>query len=141
MATFPGTYGSLGEVFSMYDTFLVDSMTHPLILPDGTANTDALPSGGALIASPHAIAANGGELVPTATIPFLSDDLTHTSPSVDSIMNPTLAGGVTKREWTAVDVGVLKDLGYVFVPEPSSITLLAIGALICCLAKRRRRRQ
>ena len=45
MATFPGTYGSLGEVFSMYDTFLVDSMTHPLILPDGTANTDALPSG------------------------------------------------------------------------------------------------
>ncbi len=144
MDTFPGMYGSLGEVYSMYDTFLVDSMTHPLILPGGAANMDSLPSGGASIASPHAIAANGGELVPTATVPFLSTDLSHVDSSVDSIMNPTLAGGITKREWTDIDLAVLQDLGYTVVPEPSSVVLLLAGAIACgalcaiCGAGRRR---
>jgi hypothetical protein len=127
--SFPGMYGPLGEIYSHYDTLLVDSMGMIIILPDGTANPDALPIGGASIASPFAIAAHGGELVPTAVVPFIEGDLTHLSGSVMSVMNPTLATGAIEREWSDVDRAVLADLGYTIVPEPSSLGLLATLAV------------
>ncbi|MEX2187583.1 MAG: hypothetical protein WD875_12345 [Pirellulales bacterium] len=130
--SFPGMYAPLGEIYSMYDTLLVDSMGLTVILPGGAANPLALPIGGASIASPHAIAAHGGELVPTAVIPFIDGDLTHLSSSVMSVMNPTLAAGAIEREWSDVDRAVLADLGYMIVPEPSSLELLA--ALVMAVA-------
>lgn len=136
--SFPGMYAPLGEVYSHYDTLLVDTMGMTVILPDGTANPDALPIGGALVASPAAVAANGGELVPTAVVPFLDGDLTHLSSSVMSVMNPTLATGAIEREWSDVDRAVLADLGYTIVPEPSSHVLLIVLSGILSVGKLRR---
>lgn len=130
--SFPGTYGPLGEVYSHYDKLLVDSMGMTVILPSGVANPAALPIGGASIASPMAIAANGGELVKTAVIPFIDGDLTHLDGSLASIMNPTLATGAIEREWTTLDLAVLADLGYGTIPEPSSCGLLV--ALVSTIA-------
>lgn len=133
--SFPGIYGPLGEVYSKYDTLLVDSMGMTVILPGGAANPLALPIGGAKIASPLAIAANGGELVPTAVIPFIDGDLTHLDGGVLSAMNPTLAAGAIEREWTAIDLAVLGDLGYSVVPEPASAMLLIALAAAMTTAK------
>lgn len=135
--TFPAAYTSLGEVFSVYDTLLVDSMGFAIILPGGTANAAALPMGGAKIASTNAMLAYGGDLVPTAVVPFIDGDLTHTGPAVSSTMNPTLAGGAIERTWTAVDLGVLQDLGYT-IPEPSSALMAFAGWVLLCGARRRR---
>lgn len=133
----PGTYGGLGELYSVYDTLLVDTKGFTLILPDGTANALALPMGGALVSSHFALLANGGDLVPTAVIPFIDGDLTHLKPTVSSVMNPTLASGTTERAYSAIDLGVLKDLGYVSaVPEPP-MALLSLAGLALMLAWRR----
>jgi hypothetical protein len=127
--SFPGTYGPLGEVYSHYDKLLVDSMGMTIILPSGAANPAAFPMGGASIASPMAIAANGGELVKTAVIPSIDGDMTHLASSLASIMNPTLATGVIEREWTTLDRAVLADLGYSIVPEPSALILIGTFAV------------
>jgi hypothetical protein len=140
-ATFPATYGPLGEVYSVYDTLMVDTMGFTVILPDGTANPGALPAGGAKIASPHAIAANGGDLITTAVVPFGDPDMTHLDGAIASIMNSTLGDGDIEREWSEIDLGVLRDLGYVIVPEPSSSVLLILGTVLCWFLPRLRRRR
>lgn len=133
----PAHYAGLGEVFSMYDALLVDSMGFSLLLPDGSANADALPMGGALIASTFAMAANGGDLVSTAVIPFIDGDLTHLKSTVVSVMNPTLASGTTERSYSVIDAGVLKDLGYVaVVPEPPAWALGLAGLLLLAFSRR-----
>jgi len=124
----PVTYAGLGEVYSLYDSFLVDSMSFLVVLPSGVANPDALPIGGASVASPLAIVANGGELVSTAVIPFIDGDLTHLASSVASVMNPTLASGTVERVYTDVDLAILMDLGYVAaVPEADVWALFVCG--------------
>jgi hypothetical protein len=136
-ASDPVFYAGLGELFTPYDTLMVDSAELPLILPDGTANPMAEATLGAKIASANATAAYG-TLVPTATT-FLTYDLTHLAGSVSSIMNPTLAAGVAKREWTSVDLAILKDLGYAVVPAPSSLWVGLCGAVPGVVWLRRRR--
>jgi hypothetical protein len=136
----PVKYAGLGEVFSIYDSLLVDTMGFSLLLPDGSANMAALPMGGALVASPLAIIANGGELVPTAVIPFIDGDLTHLKSSVVSVMNPTLAKGTTERAYSVIDLAILKDLGYVAaptppVPEPQTWALMAFGLALLLMRR------
>lgn len=137
-ASDPTFYAGLGELFTPYDTLLVDSMEMPLLLPGGTPNPLASPTLGSKIASLNATTAYGG-LVPTATT-FIDYDQTHLSPMVPSIMIPTLAAGVSKREWTSVDIAILKDIGYSVVPAPSSLWVGLCGAVPGAVWLRRRLR-
>lgn len=141
----PIKYAGLGEVYSLYDSLLIDTMDKPLLLPDGTFNAASLPMGGALITSPMAVLFNGGALVPTAVVPFIDGDLTHLASSVASVMNSTLASGTTERVYSPVDLGVLKDLGYIAapaaVPEPGSAPLVLAALLLAFLPLRTGRRK
>lgn len=118
MAFDPIKYSALGEIFPVYDTLLVDSDSHAALL-GGAVNPLFSHIDGVDVAGPHLLALTT-DAVPTATTPFPPKyDTTHLAPSVLSIMHETLAAGVAKRGWTDIDIAVLEDLGYVFVPEPS----------------------
>lgn len=48
-------------------------------------------------------------------------------------MNPAIAPGVEKREWTSLDAAILQDIGWQFasatsVPEPGSMLLVLMSA-------------
>lgn len=127
------------ELYSLYDTFLVDKDGSPLIDP---ASEDFVPGSdlsGVLIGGPEAVAVGDG-LIPTSISP-IDFDPTHilSSEPIDTLMNPGLPDGVLKREYADVDRAVLKDLGYSFsaVPEPSTFVCLSLG--IWCGALRRKR--
>ncbi|MFW5883176.1 MAG: TonB-dependent receptor domain-containing protein, partial [Verrucomicrobiota bacterium] len=59
----------------------------------------------------------------------------------DTIMKPTIAPGETRREWGALDVAMLRDLGYEIssVPEPRQAALLLGLFGLGYLAWRRRK--
>lgn len=55
----------------------------------------------------------------------------------DMLMVPAIASGV-RNDWTAPEFGVLKDLGYVVIPEPAMAWLILCGILLCVLRTRNR---
>ncbi len=132
IASDPGTFAGLDELFTLYDSFLIDTLDAPLIVPASEDfDLDTLPLMGVLFAGPEAFAAAGGP-IPLIVTPF-SLDATHIPSALplDTIMNPSLPDGAIKRVYTGADIGVLKDLGYLIVPEPTSATLLlAASALL-----------
>jgi hypothetical protein len=129
MAFDPVKYAALGEIFPVFDTFLIDSASVPALL-GGSVNPAFSHIDGVDVAGPHLLALT--EAVPTPTTPFPPMyDTTHLASSVDSIMHPTLGATVVKRAWTEIDLAILKDLGYVIVPEPAlGLPFLAIGLML-----------
>ncbi|MBU1228667.1 MAG: ribonuclease E [Proteobacteria bacterium] len=96
----------------------------------------------------HAMAANGGQLValyspnpyePGSSVSHISDAV------LNLLMLPSTGTGLSARDFSAVEVGILLDLGYTLsettpTPVPGSVILLSTGltALVGWRARRRR---
>ncbi len=150
----PGT----GSAWSPFDEFvaftdgtsIIDGTTFAL---DGT-KWDAASVGGAGAAGlqfngPNAVAAAGGNPVylysPTtweggSSGSHLDTDFYFAgNGQIENMMNhaSSLSEGLDIREFTAIELGILKDIGYTqLVPEPSTLALGALAFLAC--ASRRR---
>jgi len=89
----------------------------------------------------HLYTGTEGASIFGADIP-LNDDNDHFAEGTTYLgqelsMDPTLSSG-TRKEWTAPEFGVLQDLGYVVVPEPTVVSLLGVAWAFCMTARRRR---
>lgn len=150
-------FGAGNLAWSEYDRFLGDKNGTMMINPDYTLNQaawDAASVGGASPAEgmffygANAMAANGGNPVglysPTtweggSSVSHLDTD----NPALEAMMM-THAGpdGPSPRVFSAVEVGVLTDLGYtavVAVPEPETYAMLLAGLGMVGWQVRRRR--
>ncbi len=73
----------------------------------------------------------------------MTAQVSRTLSSTDAVMQFSIAPGVTRRQFTAQELGILADLGYsvitpASVPEPSSYVLLTLVGLAYGLKRRRR---
>lgn len=135
-------------VFSVYDSFLEKGDGTKLFngaAGDFTGSSADLVSGDVFFNGTNADAANGGSPVKVfAPNPYQSgSSLSHIDSSISAVMNPSIAAGVEKRQWSSVDRGVLEDIGWVMVsanavPEPCSAVLLGLGAMGMIVLRRRR---
>ena len=116
-------------VYSVYDSFLE--------LGDGTdlfgaggdflGSASDLTSGNVYFNGANAALAYGGPVPVYAPSTFQSgSSIAHLANSVTSLMNYSVAPGVSKRLYSSVDLGVLKDIGWNIstVPEPSTMCLI-----------------
>lgn len=119
-------------VFSVYDSFLERGDGSQLFGGNGLYLGDGadLVSGDVFFDGPNARLANGGNPIPIyAPGDFeLGSSISHIDPSLDAVMNPAIDLGVVKRDWTAFDRAILSDVGWQFVPEPSSSLALIVFA-------------
>lgn len=119
----PGTLA-----WSIYASLMVDKDRAAMINPDFTWNTALTPNttgqnGGLYFGGANAVAAYGG-LVPLYTPSTFAggsslhhlDDSTFTGEN-RKLMNAMLAPGTRIRTLSAVELGILKDLGYQVVPR------------------------
>ena len=110
----------------------------------GTGTVPATANTGLYFAGPNAVAANGGSAVPLFSPTTWSDgssgshldDAFYTGAN-SKTMNAATPFGPGVRQFSPIEVGVWKDLGYVVVPEPGS-TLLALSVLGVTVFRRRR---
>lgn len=94
---------------------------------------------------PNAVAANGGYLV-TLYTPTPWDNgssISHLDPNMPGIngmlMTPAAGHGLQAHDFSPIEVGILKDLGYVSaVPEPETYSMLLAGLAVCGWIARRR---
>ena len=149
----PGSsWNSRGTNWTTFDSFIV---TNNKIKVIGTAtNTNRWntaynknltgSNGGLYFSGVNAIAANGGLLVPLYTPnPWESgssvthlDDSTFTG-AKSQLMNALADAGKGIRAISAIELGILKDIGYTVIPAPATAsTLLFVGFVFL----RRRRR-
>jgi len=143
-----GLNGDNPDVFSVFDSFLELGDGTPLFGAGGEflGDPDDLTSDDVFFDGPNARKANGGNPVKIfAPDAFAGgSSLSHTSPSAfpNTLMNPAIGPGQQRRMFSEVEIGILADLGYTVIPEPSSVLLVGLGltgALV--LARRRRIRQ
>ena len=140
-----GPGANTSDAYTSFDSFIVTSSgAHPFNA-DGTWNsaydqnlTGA--DGGLYFGGSHAVAANGGMLVPLFTPgDFRSSSVTHLDPEgPPNVMNAGVPPGVAYLP-SAVDLAILQDLGYTVVsplpgarsaaPLPASV-LPATGPLV-----------
>lgn len=138
----PGT----ADTWSIFDQFLTDAAEETLVSPGGIFDTAKLAaltggSGSVLFSGNNAKAANGGLGVnmyaPSSydegsSISHLDDD---TAAFSQMIMTSSVSAGLKTRELSAIEVGILKDIGYtqisapVVVPVPSAVWFMLTGML------------
>ncbi len=147
----PGT----PDTWTMFDSFLTDADGNPLIGSDGVfqlAEVDDLAGGtgdnGVFFSGPNAMAANGGNRVnlyspefwePGSSISHLDDDAFI---SQTLLMEAAAETGIGARTLSAIELGILKDIGYTKVapvPVPAAIWLMGTGLLMLFGMRRRRR--
>lgn len=82
---------------------------------------------------PNAEAAYGGNRVPiyAPSTYAAGSSLTHVDETLlpDDLMSPFVSLGPAPRTPSAIDWGIMKDIGWTVVPEPSTLVLLASGLL------------
>jgi hypothetical protein len=130
-------------VFSVYDSFLELGNGTPLFSAAGgasfTATVGDFTSNDVFFSGANAMAANGGNPVKVFAPPAFQDgsSISHVDSSFASaVMTPSIAPGVTKRSFTAIDLGVLQDIGWTPIPEPNSALLFGLASLL--FVRRRR---
>lgn len=136
--------------YSYFDQFLTNSSGTQLVDSGGTYNGGTILTDGAssdvYFNGANAMAANGGQLIhmyspETYTV---GSSLSHLDTdffgSTDYIMTHAVSSGSSVREFTAIELGIWKDLGYSLsaVPEPASATLLLGGFFLFVTMSRRR---
>lgn len=129
------------DVWSSFDQFVTDSVGNNLVTGDfrydtgvGTAPLTGNP--GVYFDGPNAVAAYGGRVPLYSPTTFLAgssvshtDDTTFTGVN-RQMMNATVATGLAPRTLSAVELGILQDLGYASVPEPVTVAWwVGVGAL------------
>ena len=138
-----GTQGTWGK----WDQFLADGANSPLInLGNFEVNQSALSNAqtnGGFFVGPNAVAAYGGNPVPLFANPDIShlDETTFSTPNVPAnfMMKPTRDYGPQEaRGWSGVEVGILTDLGYTVVPEPTTAIFLVTACITLGSFRRRR---
>ncbi|MEO8991537.1 MAG: PEP-CTERM sorting domain-containing protein [Nitrosospira sp.] len=94
---------------------------------------------------PNAVAANGGYWVTLYTpAPWENgSSIAHLDPDMPGIsgmlMTPAAGTGLQAHGFSPIEVGMLKDLGYVSaVPEPETYSMLLAGLAVCGWIARRR---
>ena len=90
---------------------------------------------------PNAIAANNGFLVTLYTpSPWENgSSVSHLDPSFGALMTPSAGTGLQPHDYSPIEIGILKDLGYVSaVPEPETYSMLLAGFAVCGWIARRR---
>jgi hypothetical protein len=143
--------------WSTFDRFIVDSHGNRVIDPSNYSLDQAAwqegstggasPAAGLFFDGANAVAANGGELVGLYT-PGSWNEGSSVSHLDDD--NPALAGmmmlsasdtGPYARDYSAIEVGMLADLGYAaVVPEPETYAMLLAGlGVLGCVARRRKK--
>ena len=139
------------NVWSTFDQFLTDASGNALInsttkaYAGGTILSDGFGSD-VYFSGANAMAANGGQRVHIyspasyAEGSSLSHLDTNFFTSAAYVMEHAVASGAATRTLSAIELGILADIGYSVnaVPEPSTYALAA-GALALVLAARRRR--
>jgi hypothetical protein len=130
-----GFNGAAPDMYTRFDSMLttdggpgagmpiVDAAGNLLLDPAAYA---AAYTAGFVFDGPATRAANGG-----LPLKLASMSPSHSANSSD-VMFPSPAQGFVRDDWTPLDVAVLTDLGYVFVPEPGGAALAwcaLVGAL------------
>lgn len=143
--------------WSTFASFIVDKNDIPIINPDTFALDQAAwdtgsvgnwgggGSEGLFFDGPNAVAANGGFLVTLYTPDFWNpgSSVSHLDDRMPGIwgtlMAPAADVGPQMRDYSAIEVGILKDLGYVaVVPEPQTYAMLLAGLVVLGAIARRR---
>ncbi|MBU3751787.1 MAG: hypothetical protein FGM52_15335 [Mycobacterium sp.] len=139
----PGT--NTGQTWTVYDSFLMDSAGSQLIGPGGKWNTAYDPTltgsgGGVLFGGPNAVAANGGRVAvhtpnpwaPGSSMSHLSDYVS--TGSAKALMTAVFTPGPALRVLGAVELGILRDIGYAIAPGSG------LAMMVVFFAPRPRRR-
>lgn len=147
---------STNNEWTTYDQFLVDVNGNKVINPDFSLNQavwdaasvgGASPAGGMFFNGTFAMAANGGNPVGLYT-PNPWEEGSSVSHTDDQ--NPAIYGtmmtaqgptGPWPRDYSAIEVGMMRDLGYtaVPVPEPETYAMMLAGLGLVGWAARRRK--
>ena len=141
-----------------YDQFLVDKNGNAAVnnasfaLNSGVWNTASIggtsPAAGMFFNGAHAVAANNNQLVglysPTTWIDGSSvSHLDTDNPAYGGMMMLHAVGtGNAARDYSAIEVGMMQDLGYTAVtavPEPESLAMMFAGLGVIGSLQRRRR--
>lgn len=158
-----GGIGALGNLsgtadkWSIFDQFLTDASGVRLVDASGRFNTGLTSlltdnvAGDIFFSGANAVAANGGQLVSLYSPVSITEgsSFSHLNPTyfdnaVDFayLLVPSAFLGPAPRSLSAIEIGILADLGYVVptaVPEPAATALvLALGGLGWTWHRRRR---
>lgn len=128
------------DAWSAFDRFIVAADGTPLVNSATASFTPSLFAAltgnpGAYFGGPNAVAANGGNLVPLySPSPFESasslhhlNDASFSNP--DALMEAAVYRGPAPRDLSAVEIGILQDLGYTVVPEPGGLLFVGLGLM------------
>lgn len=138
------------DTWGTFDRYLATAGGTPLITADfryydPTATGLAVLTGdpGVYWMGAQGVAAHGGPVPMYSPSLFLSgSSLDHPNElntgGVEWLMNPSVTTGLATRELSAVEIGMLKDIGYTAVPELDRIGLVAGLGLVVYGWRRRR---
>lgn len=118
-------------VYTVFDRFLERDDGTALFSTMGDATFEgtaaALTSDDVFFDGPNARASNSGQPIKIYRPPPYQpvSNISHIDSSLGSaVMNPSVAPGVEKRTYAAQDLGLLQDIDWTVVPEPSSAVLI-----------------
>ena len=147
-----------GQSWDAFDSFITDKYGNKIIDPTTfTLNQSAWDAGsigdyaggggeGLFFDGPNADAAYGNQRVTLYTPAEWNEgsSVSHIDPRMDGMgalmMGPFTGTGPRTHDYSAVEVGILTDLGYAaVVPEPETYTMMLAGLAICGWIARRRK--
>ena len=153
-----GLFSSTSNHWGAFDRFLVDKDGNAAIdhstfaLDSGVWNTASVggtsPGAGMFFNGANAVAANGGQLVGLYSPTTWSDGSSISHIDTDNpdykgmMMLHARGNGPDARDFSAIEVGMLQDLGYTpvsVVPEPGTYAMMLAGLGVLGMVRRRRK--
>jgi hypothetical protein len=130
-----------GQTWTVFDSFLVNSAGSPVIGLDyvwKNAYNSNLTGGnaGLYFGGPNASAANNGRVPLHTPNPWAAgSSVSHLSDYVftgskDTLMNAVISRGPGPRKLSAVELGILRDIGYEMNPGPGTAAMMFVGVFL-----------